>query len=158
MKKLLLKLNLYALTLIGFCGANSCSFADMEGEYIGFEIQCKVIDSETEKEVLGVNLTPGRLKVVSEDKVHRTQEFFNYGSPVTYNGGVVTLVGLAYENYDNVMHIKLEDIDPEKYGNYKEFIYEVTLELKKSSESKTFLKKDIYIASVTLKAEQVKEK
>lgn len=145
MKNLIFKLSRIALILFGFSAAIACLREEYGTPYSTFEVKCKVIDSETKREVKGIMLTPGDLWNGIFDAI---------GEGVKSDTGIYELKGTKLAGPQ--LYIKLTDLDPKADGHYKDSIYVVPIA--KIEDSKKNWITGTYATDVTLEAEQVKNK
>ena len=129
MKRYILNFSKWLFGLLGIsmtgCSINSCETIKCEYgvPHAEFEVKGKVIDADTRNAVTGVSVT---LHEVRYNNGNNTPEKYPMDSTVVNTNGEFTLYGNGFPN--DVMFVKVRDLDTQSDGNYPEKVVEISLQ------------------------------
>lgn len=129
MKRYILNFSKWLFGLLGIsmtgCSVNSCETIKCEYgvPHAEFEVKGKVIDADTRNAVTGVSVT---LHEVRYNNGKNTPEKYPMDSTVVNTNGEFTLYGNGFPN--DVMFVKVKDLDTQSDGNYPEKVVEISLQ------------------------------
>ncbi|MBR2947308.1 MAG: radical SAM-associated putative lipoprotein [Bacteroidales bacterium] len=129
MKRYILNFSKWLFGLLGIsmtgCSINSCETIKCEYgvPHAEFEVKGKVIDADTRNAVTGVSVT---LHEVRYNNGKNTPEKYPMDSTVVNTNGEFTLYGNGFPN--DVMFVKVRDLDTQSDGNYPEKVVEISLQ------------------------------
>ncbi len=129
MKRYILNFSKWLFGLLGIsmtgCSVNSCETIKCEYgvPHAEFEVKGKVIDADTRNAVTGVSVT---LHEVRYNNGKNTPEKYPMDSTVVNTNGEFTLNGNGFPN--DVMFVKVKDLDTQSDGNYPEKVVEISLQ------------------------------
>lgn len=129
MKRYILNFSKWLFGLLGIsmtgCSVNSCETIKCEYgvPHAEFEVKGKVIDADTRNAVTGVSVT---LHEVRYNNGKNTPEKYPMDSTVVNTNGEFTLYGNGFPN--DVMFVKVRDLDTQSDGNYPEKVVEISLQ------------------------------
>lgn len=129
MKRYILNFSKWLFGLLGIsmtgCSVNSCETIKCEYgvPHAEFEVKGKVIDADTRNAVTGVSVT---LHEARYNNGKNTPEKYPMDSTVVNTNGEFTLNGNGFPN--DVMFVKVKDLDTQSDGNYPEKVVEISLQ------------------------------